>query len=308
MFRSDDEGCVDSPLLQLFCRIQPGQRQQMIAHRHFIGIQQVLLQLSTPADGSATKAAQAQLLDETVAGKQISLARDANGRLRWRRVFVFEYSDTGNNRRSGSISLLGHDVEFLHVRPNLYVIPSPHENGLPRRTSNCVAHAAGGKIGNTAHRINRLESCAWKADSFCMSICLRSAGSSSSPRSTQAMSEKMRALPKAGHAKLFVNYCLNCHGASYLRYKNLLDLGLTEEQVKENQLEARRWLADQRRGHIARVQIEPDGEQDDQSGEGAEYPVVFFVRSSGGMAPHAIEIGDFNDPAADEEAFVPGVF
>ncbi|MDP3540094.1 MAG: cytochrome c1 [Azonexus sp.] len=35
-------------------------------------------------------------------------------------------------------------------------------------------------------------------------------------------------------AKLFVNYCLNCHGASYLRYKNLLDLGLTEQQVKEN--------------------------------------------------------------------------
>ena len=35
-------------------------------------------------------------------------------------------------------------------------------------------------------------------------------------------------------AKLFVNYCLNCHGASYMRYKNLLDLGLTEEQVKDN--------------------------------------------------------------------------
>lgn len=35
-------------------------------------------------------------------------------------------------------------------------------------------------------------------------------------------------------AKLFVNYCLNCHGASYMRYKNLMDLGLTEQQVKEN--------------------------------------------------------------------------
>ena len=35
-------------------------------------------------------------------------------------------------------------------------------------------------------------------------------------------------------AKLFVNYCMNCHGASYMRYKNLLDLGLTEQQVKEN--------------------------------------------------------------------------
>ena len=35
-------------------------------------------------------------------------------------------------------------------------------------------------------------------------------------------------------AKLFVNYCLNCHGASYMRYQNLMDLGLTEQQVKDN--------------------------------------------------------------------------
>ena len=35
-------------------------------------------------------------------------------------------------------------------------------------------------------------------------------------------------------AKLCVNYCLNCHGASYMRYKNLVDLGLTEQQVKDN--------------------------------------------------------------------------
>jgi ubiquinol-cytochrome c reductase cytochrome c1 subunit len=35
-------------------------------------------------------------------------------------------------------------------------------------------------------------------------------------------------------AKLFVNYCLNCHGASFMRYQNLIDLGLTEQQVKDN--------------------------------------------------------------------------
>lgn len=35
-------------------------------------------------------------------------------------------------------------------------------------------------------------------------------------------------------AKMFVNYCLNCHGASYLRYNRLVDLGLTEQQIKEN--------------------------------------------------------------------------
>lgn len=35
-------------------------------------------------------------------------------------------------------------------------------------------------------------------------------------------------------AKLFVNYCLNCHGASFVRYNRLTELGLTEQQVKEN--------------------------------------------------------------------------
>lgn len=35
-------------------------------------------------------------------------------------------------------------------------------------------------------------------------------------------------------ARLFVNYCLSCHGASALRYNRLLDLGLTEQQVIDN--------------------------------------------------------------------------
>ena len=34
-------------------------------------------------------------------------------------------------------------------------------------------------------------------------------------------------------AKLFVNYCLNCHGASYMRYKNLLDLRSEERRCRE---------------------------------------------------------------------------
>jgi ubiquinol-cytochrome c reductase cytochrome c1 subunit len=35
-------------------------------------------------------------------------------------------------------------------------------------------------------------------------------------------------------AKLFVNYCLNCHSASYMRYNRLQDLGLTEQQIRDN--------------------------------------------------------------------------
>jgi Cytochrome c1 len=37
-------------------------------------------------------------------------------------------------------------------------------------------------------------------------------------------------------AKYFVNYCLNCHSASYMRYNRLTDIGLTEQQIKDNLL------------------------------------------------------------------------
>ena len=35
-------------------------------------------------------------------------------------------------------------------------------------------------------------------------------------------------------AKLFVNYCLNCHGAEFMRYNRLRDIGLTEDQIAQN--------------------------------------------------------------------------
>lgn len=37
-------------------------------------------------------------------------------------------------------------------------------------------------------------------------------------------------------AKTFVNYCLNCHSASYMRYNRLTDIGLSDGQIKENLL------------------------------------------------------------------------
>lgn len=37
-------------------------------------------------------------------------------------------------------------------------------------------------------------------------------------------------------AKTFVNYCLNCHSANYMRYNRLTDIGLTEKQIKDNLL------------------------------------------------------------------------
>jgi ubiquinol-cytochrome c reductase cytochrome c1 subunit len=35
-------------------------------------------------------------------------------------------------------------------------------------------------------------------------------------------------------ARTFVNYCLNCHSARYMRYNRLTDIGLTEAQIRDN--------------------------------------------------------------------------
>ena len=35
-------------------------------------------------------------------------------------------------------------------------------------------------------------------------------------------------------AKTFVNYCLSCHSAQAMRYNRLRDIGLTEQQIKDN--------------------------------------------------------------------------
>ena len=58
-----------------------------------------------------------QLLDETVAASALRLARDSDGRVRIRRVFAFEFSDTGNNRRHGSVVILGGEVQDLQLEP-----------------------------------------------------------------------------------------------------------------------------------------------------------------------------------------------
>jgi ubiquinol-cytochrome c reductase cytochrome c1 subunit len=46
-------------------------------------------------------------------------------------------------------------------------------------------------------------------------------------------------------ARTFVNYCLNCHSANYMRYNRLLEIGLTEQQIKDNLLFAGEKVGDQ---------------------------------------------------------------
>lgn len=53
-------------------------------------------------------------------------------------------------------------------------------------------------------------------------------------------------------AKLFVNYCLNCHSAAFMRYNRLKDIGLTEQQIKDNLL-----FTTEKVGDVMKATIDP---------------------------------------------------
>ncbi|MFO1323956.1 MAG: DUF3301 domain-containing protein [Burkholderiales bacterium] len=66
-------------------------------------------------------------LDDTVALERIRPQRDGDGRLRLNRVYRFEFSDTGNNRRRGSVEMLGSSL----VRVQLDLPPAPPAPASP---------------------------------------------------------------------------------------------------------------------------------------------------------------------------------
>ena len=53
-------------------------------------------------------------------------------------------------------------------------------------------------------------------------------------------------------ARTFINNCLNCHSANYMRYNRLKDIGLTEAQIKDNLL-----FAGEKVGDTMKVAINP---------------------------------------------------
>ena len=60
-----------------------------------------------------------QLLDETVSLSSLKLRRNGDGQMMFRRVYDFEFSDNGDNRRVGSITLLGRHTESIQLEPPL---------------------------------------------------------------------------------------------------------------------------------------------------------------------------------------------
>ena len=75
-------------------------------------------------------------------------------------------------------------------------------------------------------------------------------------------------------ARTFVNYCLNCHGAQYMRYNRLTDLGLTEAQIRDNLI-----LTGDKLGYTMKVAL---GTKDAKALFGAAPPDLSVVGRSRG--------------------------
>jgi hypothetical protein len=58
-----------------------------------------------------------QLLDDTVSMASLRPMRDANGRVALRRVYIFEFTDTGDNRRHGSVIVMRQVASGLELEP-----------------------------------------------------------------------------------------------------------------------------------------------------------------------------------------------
>lgn len=64
-----------------------------------------------------------QLLDDTVALERLWPRRDRDGRLKLERLYVFEFTDTGQRRQVGSVLLVGWRVEVLHMEGGDLLVP-----------------------------------------------------------------------------------------------------------------------------------------------------------------------------------------
>jgi len=75
------------------------------------------LELARNAGKQVCSSAGVQLLDDTVSSTSLALARNESGRLVFRRTYRFEFSETGNSRLEGQLTLLGVKVISVTMEP-----------------------------------------------------------------------------------------------------------------------------------------------------------------------------------------------
>lgn len=78
-------------------------------------------------------------------------------------------------------------------------------------------------------------------------------------------------------AKLFVNYCLNCHSAAFMRFNRLKDIGLTDQQIKDNLL-----FTTTKVGETMKAAIDPKQAKDWFGGTPPDLTVISRSRAGAG--------------------------
>jgi ubiquinol-cytochrome c reductase cytochrome c1 subunit len=78
-------------------------------------------------------------------------------------------------------------------------------------------------------------------------------------------------------AKLFVNYCLNCHSAAFMRFNRLQDIGISEQQIKDNLLQGT-----DRVGDVMKAAIDPKEAKEWFGGNPPDLTLIARSRSGHG--------------------------
>jgi ubiquinol-cytochrome c reductase cytochrome c1 subunit len=78
-------------------------------------------------------------------------------------------------------------------------------------------------------------------------------------------------------AKLFVNYCLKCHSAAFMRFNRLKDIGLTDQQIKDNLL-----FTTEKVGETMKAAIDPRQAKDWFGANPPDLTVIARSRSGAG--------------------------
>ncbi|MBQ0131076.1 MAG: cytochrome c1 [Comamonas sp.] len=77
-------------------------------------------------------------------------------------------------------------------------------------------------------------------------------------------------------AKLFVNYCLSCHSAAFMRFNRLKDIGLTEQEIKDNLL-----FTTEKVGNTMQATIDPQQAKNWFGANPPDLTVIARSRASG---------------------------
>jgi ubiquinol-cytochrome c reductase cytochrome c1 subunit len=78
-------------------------------------------------------------------------------------------------------------------------------------------------------------------------------------------------------ARLFVNYCLNCHSAAFMRFNRLKDIGLTDKEIKDNLL-----FTTEKVGDTMKSAIDPKQAKDWFGGNPPDLTVIARSRAGHG--------------------------